>query len=134
MGEGKQKRFFVASTDLEFLIDGWVTQQPLHELFLGLPKARASKAAVSPAKWMSGEGASDFVASQYDKFIDFVEYVLCGFLPWMLRSCGAFSDYGAEWAKHFEWEEVASDIETAQAVDLTSLDNAIREISSDGDG
>ena len=134
MGERKQKQFFVGSADLQFLIDGWVRQTPLHELFLALPKARASKASVSPSKWISGEGASDFIAGQYDKFVDFIEHVLVGFLPWMLRSCGVFCNYGADWAKRLDWDALASLVELAQASDLTSVDEGIRGASSDSDG
>jgi helicase len=133
IAQGKRSRFFVTRNDLEPLIDGWVKQKPLHELFLALPKAKSSKAAVSPARWIAGEGSSDFVAGQYDKFVDFAEYVLVGFLPWMLRSCAAFGDYGAEWAQYFDWEEVALAIESVQASDMMAVDSAIRGTDADSD-
>jgi helicase len=133
MAQDKQKRFFVGRTDLPTLIDGWVDQRPLHELFLGLPKAKASKAAVSPEKCVSGQGESDFVATQYDKFIDFVEHVLVGFLPWMLRSCDTFRVDGADWAKRVNWEGLARKLETPSATDLMSIDDAIRGGESDVD-
>jgi helicase len=126
MAAGRRKRFFVSNTDLPFLIEGWFQRTPLHELFLALPKARASKAVVSPTKWISGEASSEFVASQYDKFIDFMEYVIAGFLPWILRSCRILQDFGATWAMSYDWDGLAERIEDSQVMDLTSIDEAIR--------
>ncbi len=119
-------RFFVKATDLEGLAQGWLDGASLTDLFLALPKAQQSKAAVPPARWAAGEMENEFVAGQYDKFVDLIEYAFAGFLPWLLRAMAALQDV-AEAPTAYMWDQLSVRFETSRASGSAGLDQIFSE-------
>lgn len=127
MALGRRSTFFVKPADIATLSDGWLSGRPLPDLFGSLPKAQESKAAVAPSQWLRGQAQSDFVAEQYDKFIDFMEHSFVGFLPWLLRACEPLGQVIGNWAAAYKWKELARSFEAARNADLFAVD--IQDVS-----
>lgn len=123
----KPKRFFISVDDLPTLIHGYYSGEPLQNLFAALPKAIKSRSKTSVSDWRSGSDSSDFIEEQYDKFVDFVEYCFGNFLPWMLRSCGALSQFSSDWARGYDWSAAAVAVEKRER-DRTVEDEATSSV------
>lgn len=126
----RSSRFFVRASDLQTLATGWLNSTSLTELFVALPKAESSKAAVPPQRWASGEAENEFVAAQYDKFVDLMEYAFGGFLPWLFRALAALSELAPR-ATSYPWAEFAREFESSRAADEEAIDLIFAQGSSE---
>ena len=123
IGDGTIKRSFISSTDIPTLCSAWMSGEPFEEVFVKLPKAVKSSAAVKPATWIRGDAQSESVAAQYDKFIELMEYTFGFFLPWMFRACGQLaSSVTAPVAQVIDWQRLAREMEEARFVRGEVLD------------
>ena len=120
-------QFYVKAEDLRFLAQGWLDGVPLTDLFVNLPKAKASRAAVHPQKWVNGESDYEAIAAQYDKFVDLVEYSFGGFLPWVLRAFAALAPFASTKAGMRDWSGLATLFENSRLADLESIDELIAD-------
>jgi len=118
----KRTTFYVKADDLVGLTEEWLKGTPLTEMFLTLPRAIKSRAAVSPLQWVRGEANHEPIAAQYDKFVEFVEYTFGSFLPWILRSIGTLAPFVQQSAADVSWNEIAKTFETARIVDDIAFD------------
>ena len=117
----KGSKLFVKDNDLSMLAREWLRGTPLIDIFVSLPKAGASKAAVSPRRWALGGGENEFVAAQYDKFVDLMEYAFGGFLPWILRAMASLSTVSFQQTT-YNWSELAIQFERCRVVDEETVD------------
>jgi helicase len=130
LAAGTLKRSYFVATDLKALCAQWRQGVSFEEMFIGLPKAKASSSAVSPKDWAEGLRESEFVAGQYDKFIEVMEYAFGVFLPWMLRACNALAQVvDSPVVRSRDWLQDAAVLEDARLADLEAID---REIEGQG--
>ena len=92
-------------------------------MFEQLPKAQQSGGKVKPEQWVRGESESDYVAAQFDKFVELAEYTFAIYLPWILRACqGLSSIFPDKPASQINWSAIADKFETARVADLEAID------------
>ncbi|MBB3859003.1 helicase [Novosphingobium hassiacum] len=119
----KSSKLFVKMHDLEMLGEGWLNGSLLTDIFVTLPKAQQSKAAIPPLLWAAGEADSEFVAAQYDKFVELMEYAFGAFLPWLLRAIATLSSVVRE-IPQYPWNEMADLFENCRT-EVRELDSGI---------
>jgi helicase len=121
----KRSTFYVKADDLLAMATGWLEGRQLMDIFIALPKAVASKAAVTPVQWAMGKADYEPVASQYDKFVDVTEYTFGGFLPWLLRAVGALAPFGPAEITGYDWNGLAMRFETSRVVDTSTIEQIV---------
>jgi helicase len=121
----KRTRFYVKAEDLISIAASWLEGRQLLDIFLALPRAVSSKAAISPLQWAQGRADYEPVASQYDKFVELSEYTFGGFLPWLLRAVGTLAPFGSAAATGLDWYELASRFENSRVADPTAIDQLV---------
>jgi helicase len=84
-------RFVVKPADLAFVISMWRSGHTIAQMFGELPAVKRSKAKDNVNEWLSGSRVSENWAASFDKFADFVESVIEGYLPWLLEACASLS-------------------------------------------
>jgi helicase len=123
LAAGTLKRSYIGTPDLGTLCTQWCEGVPFEQMFVGLPKARSSSSSVTPHDWARGSRESEYVAAQYDKFIEVVEYTFGVFLPWVFRACHALApvvDNPVVTAR--DWFRDAEALEFARITDLEGID------------
>ncbi|MBB4289501.1 helicase [Rhizobium leguminosarum] len=118
----KKTPFFFKASDVSTVASSWLEGQNLTETFLNLPKAKESKATVSPADWALGERNSDSVSAQYDKFVDVTQYMFGTFVPWICRAIHSFRAYGTSRVQDTDWLTWAERFENSGAIDAIAGD------------
>lgn len=118
----KRTQFYVKADDLAAIAAGWLEGCKLIDIFLALPRAMKSKAAITPAQWADGKADYEPIAAQYDKFIDLTEYAFGGFLPWLLRGVGALAPFGSPVVAGFDWNGVASRFANSRLVGSIAIE------------
>jgi helicase len=122
IAQKKRSTFYVKANDLPVIAAGWLEGSQLMEIFLALPKAKSSKAAITPSQWAVGKAEYEPVASQYDKFVDMTGYAFGGFLPWLLRAVGALAVFAPARVSEFNWTELGRRFETSRVTDTATID------------
>lgn len=120
---GSLKRAYVAKSDLPKMAEQWLAGIPLEVVFASLPKAARSSSRVSPADWITGTADNAYVAGQFDRFVDIMEYTFGVYTPWMLRACHNLSAAtGGSIGRKLEWLALAERFETARKPDFEALE------------
>lgn len=121
---GTRTQFYVKADDMETLAHAWLTSASYMEIFLSLPRARRSRAQVTPAQWAAG---SDYeaVASQYDKLVDLLDYAFGNYLIWLLRALEELSPHVQRVTPMPDWRGLADRYITARQIDDTAQDQAL---------
>jgi helicase len=123
LANGTLKRSYLAASDLSILCSKWRSGQSFERMFVELPKAQKSSSAVHPIDWAEGLGENGYVAAQYDKFVELVEYTFGLFLPWMFRACSTLATViGNPAAQNHNWLHYAALLENSRAADLEAID------------
>ncbi|WP_018858498.1 DEAD/DEAH box helicase [Rhizobium sp. 42MFCr.1] len=125
----KKTTFFYKASDVSAVASSWLEGRSLAQAFLNLPKAKESKAAVSPADWALGERESEPVSAQYDKFVDVTQYMFGTFVPWVCRAIHSFKAYGTPRVQKIDWLKLAEMFENSGAIDAIASD--ISDVDSD---
>ncbi|MGO7374766.1 DEAD/DEAH box helicase [Rhizobium ruizarguesonis] len=118
----KNTTFFFKASDVGKVASSWLEGQGLTEAFLNLPKAKASKAKVSPALWALGDRDSESVSAQYDKFVDVTQYMFGTFVPWVCRAIHSFKAYGTPPIQAVDWLSLAHRFENSGSIDAIAGD------------
>lgn len=118
----KQTTFFLKADDLSAVAANWLDGKQLSVMFVALPRAIRSKAAVTPVTWMRGGADSETVAAQYDKFVEVTEYAFGIFLPWLLRLVQSLAPFSSLNAASYNWSELATQFENSRLVDEATID------------
>jgi len=122
LASGNAKRSFLTMDDWPTLSACWRAGDSLEEMFISLPKAKASK-PVPVKRWADGVADSDYISSQYDKFVEVLEYAFGVFIPWMLRACHSLAPLSSNaFAASRDWLSDAVAFETARIADLEGVD------------
>ncbi|MGR9449292.1 DEAD/DEAH box helicase [Rhizobium leguminosarum] len=123
LSAGTLKRSYMQLSDWKTLSAQWRNRTPFEDMFVALPKAAKSKASVSAEIWISGQAESDFVARQYDRFVEVLEYSFGMFVPWMLRACHYLAPISKNSsAESRNWLAEAEMYETARQTDLAAIE------------
>jgi len=121
--DGSLKRSYLSRSDIPVLLRQWLAGIALESMFEQLPKAQQSGGKVKPEQWVRGESESDYVAAQFDKFVELAEYTFAIYLPWILRACqGLSSIFPDKPASQINWSAIADKFETARVADLEAID------------
>ena len=107
----KKHQFVINKDDLNTVVLQWLNDTSYEDIFVGLPKVQRSK--ISPKVQVSIVSKSERTKwdAKFDKFVDFINMVIVGFLPWMMRACGRLSGVVGGWSASIEWQEVAIRLE-----------------------
>lgn len=123
LAAGTLKRSYLSVTDISSLCLQWCQGDQFEKMFVSLPKAKTSTSKTSPADWAEGLQDNEFVAAQYDKFVEVVEYTFGVFLPWMFRACNSLAEFiGNQTVLALDWLGHAEMLENARLADLEAVD------------
>jgi hypothetical protein len=86
----------------------WRSGLAIAQMFGELPAVKRSKAKDNVNEWLSGLRVSENWAGSFDKFADFVESVIEGYLPWLLEACANLSGIIPTIGRHVPWAELIS--------------------------
>lgn len=123
----KTTQFYVKADDLAFIAAHWLSAAPFLEVFTALPRARRSKAQVTPAQWAAGEAEYERVASQYDKFVDLMEYAFGNYLPWVFRAFAQLAPHVDRDTPMPDWAAIEDEFNTARDPDGLSIDDILNQ-------
>lgn len=90
------------------VISMWRSGLTIAQMFGELPAVKRSKAKDNVNGWLSGSRVSENWAGSFDKFADFVESVIEGYLPWLLEACASLSGVIPTIGRHVPWAELVS--------------------------
>lgn len=131
IANGVNTRFYVKAADMEYLAAGWLSASPYISIFANLPRARRSKAQVTPAQWVTGVEYEQ-VAAQYDKFVDLFEYAHANYLIWLLRAFEALSPFVKRTEAMPDWRGLSDMFVAARQIDDAAKDQAL-EVGGQGE-
>lgn len=107
----KKHQFVINKDDLNTVVLQWLNDTSYEDIFVGLPKVQRSKISPKVQVWIVGQSERTKWDAKFDKFVDFINMVIVGFLPWMMRACGRLSGVVGGWSASIEWQEVAIRLE-----------------------
>jgi hypothetical protein len=96
----------------------------LSTMFADLPTVKRSKAKDNVTEWLNGSRVSETWAASFDKFADFIESVLEGYLPWLLDACANLSSARPSLAGRFPWAEYIAIVKETTEKRHTRLENS----------
>lgn len=105
---GKRSKLRIGRGDFEAVIANWIAGATREVIFAGLPSVRRSSIKPGIETWMNGTVAAEQWDVYFDKFIDFTNMVIEGFLPWTMRACARLSTIAGGWSSDIDWREFAS--------------------------
>lgn len=123
LAAGTLKRSYLDLSEWAELSRKWRSRVRYEDMFIDMRKAQKSTSAVHPRIWVEGQSENDYVESQYDKFVEVVEYGFGVFLPWILRACSYLAPVcGNANAMARDWLGEAAEYENARHTDLEAVD------------
>jgi helicase len=127
---GGSSRYLVASEDLEPVLNGWVSGAGEEELFLELGYVARSSRRPKAREWLELGTVSHTWHEEFDKFLEFLEGCVIGFLPWVLTACAILQPFSSPASgAAVEWELLSGMFETG-----TDSEWAVRAVRAGAPG
>ena len=119
----KPKRGFPVHPDeYEPLVASWLAGETLQAIFSSMGLVQRSSREPPVNVWLAGTDEPSTWDELFDKFVEFTESSLVGFLPWLFRAFGQLMPFAtSEGAVFTDWHGFATALES-RAGDLTQAD------------
>ena len=106
-----RSKFCVKPEDFEEVLCMWLNGSSREEIFALLPLNRRSMIRPEVDVWLNGATELLKWEDRFDKFCDFVNYSIKGYLPWLFRACGRLHELLSEPGPSVSWNLWADFIE-----------------------
>ncbi len=108
------RRYCVHPEHLELITGAWLAGSTTEHIFGILPNNRSSSRKPRVNEWLGGLAPAPNWDEEFDRFIDFVQSVLSGFLPWLLGACGTLDRHLGHPGAGIDWDALAKRFEESE--------------------